>query len=56
MRKRNKTNWIQEQVQLTILLIGIIVFACSLPTGKQDPKGTVTVPHEEVEITYVFKE
>ena len=55
MKKTNKKNWIQEQIQLTIVLIGIIVFACSLPAGEQNPEGTVTVPYHEVEVTYVLE-
>lgn len=55
MRNTNKKNWIQEQIQLTLLLIGIIVFACSLPAGETNPQGTVTVPYDEVEVTYVLE-
>ena len=52
MKKRNY----EEQIHLLMLLIGIVAFACSLPVEEELPDATVSIPHGEVEISYVSQE
>lgn len=47
MKLQNKSS-INDQIGLFFILIGIITFACSI----NEPEAIVTVPHDEVEITY----
>ena len=49
-RKKKKNN-ILEQGILAILLIGIVAFACSIPSKK--PIAIVEIVSEEIEIEYI---
>lgn len=51
---KKRSNFIKTQIELTMILLFIIVFACSLPNTIV-PKGQVKVVHDEVEIETIYK-
>ena len=55
MYKKRSNNFIKTQIELTMILLFIIVFACSLP-NTIIPKGQVQIVHDEVEIEYKYNE